>query len=696
MAVSSPFEGLSDIGSSRVDEPPMMPKDPYAYVVAAFQAPPSPDYVPGSEEPKQAPLSPEFVPEPVYPEFMPSEDDVFPAEEQPLPATVSPTIDSLGYITDSDPEEYEEDPEEDPIDYPEDDDEEEEEHPSPVDFVLPPVHRVTARMSIRAQTPISLPSDIEVARLLAIPTPPPSPLSLLSSPLPPILSPLPQILSPPLLVSSPSLPASPTYPLRYRSAMIRLRAETPFTSNLLPLSTPPSGTPPLLPISLPTPSPPLLFPSTDCRAVVSKVSLPPRKRLCIALGLRYEVGKSSSAPTTRPTAGFRVDYGFVATLDDEIRRDPKRYVGYGITDTWDDMVEDMQGTPTETNVEGLSQRMTNFVTTVRQDTNEIYVRLDDAQDDRLLMSGRLNMLHRERRAHAHTALLMKRKARLSREAWVRSIDASGTARSKKMAPKRTIRANPADTTTTTSVTNTQLKAMIDQGVTDALAARALTWWNSHVRTVGHDVAYAMTWADLKKKMTDKYCPRGEIKKLETELWNLKVKGTDVIGYNQRFQELALLCVRMFPEESDKIKRHVSGLPDMIHGSVVALKPKTMQEAIEIATELMDKKIRTFAERQTENKRKQDDNQQQQQQNKRQNTGRAYTAGSGEKKPYVGSKPLCPKCNYHHDGPCAPKCHKCNRVGHLAQDCRSPANTNASNNQKGTKAGQKPTCYECGA
>ncbi|GKB21928.1 reverse transcriptase domain-containing protein [Tanacetum coccineum] len=69
----------------------------------------------------------------------------------------------------------------------------------------------------------------------------------------------------------------------------------------------------------------------------------------------------------------------------------------------------------------------------------------------------------------------------------------------------------------------------------------------------------------------------------------------------------------------------------------------------------------------------------------QNTGRAYTVGYGEKKPYEGSKPLCPKCNYHHDGPCAPKCHKCNRVGHLARDCRSPANTNASNNQRGTGA-----------
>ncbi|GJV00304.1 putative reverse transcriptase domain-containing protein [Tanacetum coccineum] len=97
----------------------------------------------------------------------------------------------------------------------------------------------------------------------------------------------------------------------------------------------------------------------------------------------------------------------------------------------------------------------------------------------------------------------------------------------------------------------------------------------------------------------------------------------------------------------------------------------------------------------ENKRKQDNNQQQPK-NKRQNTARAYAAGIGEKKLYRGSKPLCPKCNYHHDGPCAPKCHKCNQVGHLARDCRSPTNANTTNNQRGTGTGQKPTCYECGA
>ncbi|GJZ96053.1 putative reverse transcriptase domain-containing protein [Tanacetum coccineum] len=195
--------------------------------------------------------------------------------------------------------------------------------------------------------------------------------------------------------------------------------------------------------------------------------------------------------------------------------------------------------------------------------------------------------------------------------------------------------------------------------TCTLLAGALTWWNSHVRIVGQDVAYAMTWTDMRKKMTDKYCPRNEIKKLKVELWNLEVKGTDVIGYNQRFQELALLCVRMFPEESDKVGRYVDGLPDMIQKSVVASKLKTMQEATEMASELMDKKINTITERQAENKRKfentsRNNQNQQRQENKRQNTGRAYTAGSGDNKSlemqcsskgecrrHAGTKPLFP-------------------------------------------------------
>nr|GEZ83018.1 hypothetical protein [Tanacetum cinerariifolium] len=120
---------------------------------------------------------------------------------------------------------------------------------------------------------------------------------------------------------------------------------------------------------------------------------------------------------------------------------------------------------------------------------------------------------------------------------------------------------------------------------------ALTWWNSYVKTVTLKVAQAFPWKTLKKMMTDKYCPRGEIKKLKTNMWELKTKGTDVIGYSRCFQELELMCDRMFLEESDRVEKYISGLPDTIHDSVKATRPKTMQQAIEFATELMDKRIR---------------------------------------------------------------------------------------------------------
>ncbi|GJW28967.1 putative reverse transcriptase domain-containing protein [Tanacetum coccineum] len=197
--------------------------------------------------------------------------------------------------------------------------------------------------------------------------------------------------------------------------------------------------------------------------------------------------------------------------------------------------------------------------------------------------------------------------------------------------------------------------------TCTLLGAALTWWNGHMRTLGHDAAYAMTWGTFKKKLTDKYCPNGEIKKLEIELWNLK------------------------------IDKYIGGLPDNIHGNVMSARPKTLDFAIELANDLMDQKLRTYAERQNENKRKADDssrNNHQQQPHKKQNVARAYTAGPGEKKAYTGDLPLCTKCNYHHTGQCAPKCGKCKRYGHATTDCW----VNTNNNNKNQKAG---ACYECG-
>ncbi|GJU28817.1 putative reverse transcriptase domain-containing protein [Tanacetum coccineum] len=187
------------------------------------------------------------------------------------------------------------------------------------------------------------------------------------------------------------------------------------------------------------------------------------------------------------------------------------------------------------------------------------------------------------------------------------------------------------------------------------------------------------------------------------------------AYNSRFQELALLVTGMFLEETDKIERYVGGMPDLIYSSVVASKPKTMQEAIEMATELMDRRISTVAERQAESKRKFEDtprNNQNQPPNKRQNTGRAYAAGNGDKKSYEGTKPLCPKCNFNHYGPCIPKCTNCKKLGHLAKDCRSrPAtannnNNNRNNNNNNNRNNNNPraqgantnaiVCFECGA
>ncbi|GJT54046.1 hypothetical protein Tco_0989100 [Tanacetum coccineum] len=445
MEVSSPFEGLSDIGSPRADDHEYlellgMPEDPYA--------PPSPDYVPGPEH----------------------TDDKIVAEDQPDAEDASPIAHSPDYVLESDPEadpeeDDDEDPEEDPVDYSangrdakddedepseedEDDDvdmeadgdEEEEEHPAPADSVVvalpatdqapsaeetkpfetdesaatPPPHpayHVTARISIPAPVPTPLWSDAEVARLLAISTPPSSPLSPWSSPLPQIPSPsLP--LSPPSPVLSPAPPPSPIRSLGYRAAMIRMRAEAASTSHSLPLPPPfilsptrpdaPSlGIPPPLPISVPTSSPPLLLPSASRREDRPEVTLPPRKRLGIALGPGYEVGESSSAAAARPAGGLRADYGFVATMDREIRRDPEREIGYGITDSWDEIVETLQGAPVSTDTE-LGRHVTAFETRVRQDTDEVYTRLDDEQSQRQLLAGWLNMLFRDRQAHAYT------------------------------------------------------------------------------------------------------------------------------------------------------------------------------------------------------------------------------------------------------------------------------------------------------
>nr|GEW28810.1 hypothetical protein [Tanacetum cinerariifolium] len=142
-------------------------------------------------------------------------------------------------------------------------------------------------------------------------------------------------------------------------------------------------------------------------------------------------------------------------------------------------------------------------------------------------------------------------------------------------------------------------------------------WN---RTLGHDVAYAITWETLKKKMTDKYCPR------------------------------ALICTKFISDEKEKVDKYIGGLPDNIHGNVMSARPKTLDEAIE------------------------------------QNVAQAYVIGTGERKEYAETLPLCNKCKFHHNGPCTTKYANCKKVGHLTRDCWNPTTTSSQ---------KIITCYECG-
>nr|GEV12380.1 hypothetical protein [Tanacetum cinerariifolium] len=161
------------------------------------------------------------------------------------------------------------------------------------------------------------------------------------------------------------------------------------------------------------------------------------------------------------------------------------------------------------------------------------------------------------------------------------------------------RTAPATATSTTLITAPAIRALIARGVADALAEQeiqrntnlngdgsqgsgsgvvGLTQWFERMETVfhivGHDVAYGMPWKTIIKIMTVKYCPRSE--------------------------------------ESDEVEKYVGGLLNMIQGNVMSARPKTMQEAIELANDLMDQKVRAYAERQAKNKRKFDNNNQAQQ------------------------------------------------------------------------------------
>ncbi|GJY13730.1 putative reverse transcriptase domain-containing protein [Tanacetum coccineum] len=206
--------------------------------------------------------------------------------------------------------------------------------------------------------------------------------------------------------------------------------------------------------------------------------------------------------------------------------------------------------------------------------------------------------------------------------------------------------------------------------TCTLLNSVLTWWNSHKRTIGTEATFAMSWRELMKLITEVYCPRNEIQKIETELWNLTVKNNDLTAYTQRFQESTMMCTKMVLEEKDRVEKFIGGLPDNIQGNVIAAEPIKLQDAVRIANNLMDQNLKGYVVKNAENKRRLEVNQ-------RDNRGQQPPF----KRPNVGR-------------PCTVRCGKCNKVGHLTQDCKVTISTTST--QRGQVVNQRVvTCFECG-
>nr|GEV13871.1 hypothetical protein [Tanacetum cinerariifolium] len=535
----------------------------YTFPIAS----PSPDYVPGPEHPLSAdyvpclehlpsPIEIPYIPESEYPEYLESSVDEVPFEDQPLSADALPITTSPDYVADSDPKkDPEEDPEDDEADYPtdggdgddehsddddtddedpeeepfEEDDKEEEEHLAPTDSSAVPIvdltHLRSTRKTIKPELPMSASMKACIARHVTLPSPP---LLIPSLPLP-FPSPL------------TTCPTDTGAPLGYRAAGIRMRA---------------------------------LLLSTSCRTDIPEANIPPQKRACLTTpALGFKIRESSAAGAARQ----------LGPIEFNLRRSRVKKAGYGITDMWDEIVNKLIEIASAT-LKGLNERVTELETTVRQRTDKFDIRFEEAQDDRALLIAQVNTLFRDRLDPHPTAMLIDRETQLTMALGRIKIleardpkpqegpaEAGSSCVAAALAKHDANRSRKGDNSNDSGTCRRrQMTTPREFSYIDFLKCQSMSFQG----TEGVDVAYAIPWATLKRMITDKYCLRGKIQKLESKYWNLKVKGINLLNYNHRFQELALMC--------DK------------------------NEAIEFATEMMDKKMLTHAERHVENNRKIDD------------------------------------------------------------------------------------------
>ncbi|GJS71962.1 putative reverse transcriptase domain-containing protein [Tanacetum coccineum] len=546
---------------------------------------PSPNYIPGLEEPQTPPVphdederepmfiqphDPDYVPKPIYPEYILLEDKhEFPAEEQPLPSVVSPTAESPGYVVKldpkEDPEEYEDDETEDGlVDYPMDggedgddddgdsygddtddedegdeedeDEEEEEEHLALADsaVVVPTVELVSPPEGTKPVIPPPSAGEC-LARCMAS--------SAHSSP-PPVPSPL--------------LPSSGC-PTQIQTLRI---ASTQALVNVVTVALP---SPPLPPL------PPSLYipPTVNSRDDILESERPPCKRSCLfALGSRYEVGESSTA---RPTGGQGIDYG----------------------DTWVDLAKAVPEIAPMTMGE-VNTRVTELAELHEHDAQDLYALLEDAQDSRTHISQRVTM---------------------------------DSQRAEMVELLETDHRHQAQIVETLHVMRDMRREMGDMQA-ELLALRG------ELGSQHQMLEFQITKMLLEMRIVTSSRNEGIV---GLTRWIEKMESVfNISGCAIENQFVA--------NETEKVDKYISGLPDSIYGNVKSARPKTLDETIELANDLM-----------------------------------------GEKKPYDGSLPKSSGntnvANTQKGNGANPKgngCFECEAPGHFKRDCPKLNNKDGGN------------------
>ncbi|GJU75886.1 putative reverse transcriptase domain-containing protein [Tanacetum coccineum] len=421
----------------------------------------------------------------------------------------------------------------------------------------------------------------------------------------------------------------------------------PFTAHAITITSTNNNQPPLY-----------IPPPVDRRDDIPESEQPPRKRLCLStLGSRYEIGESSTA---RPTGGRGIDYGFVSTVDAEERRQGVRDVGYGIRDTWIDPAETVPEVAPMT-VGEVNTRVTELAELHEHDTQDLYALLEDAQDSRSRISQRVDMdsqrvdlLMGDRMTLQETVWMVEEEAYASREAWAHSIGLSQathqelqTHRDHVYAHGTHIQAHQAQLQLQSTLIQTQHQVYETRFQMQQAEIAALR--ESDRRRQAQMAETLRVMRDMRREMSDMQAellahreqqgrarqpgPDARIPDHQDASGDADshVKGNDVPAYTKRFQELTLICTKFCANETEKINKYIRRLPDNIYRNVKSSKPKTLDETIELANDLMDQKLRTYAEK-SDNKRKADDSSRnnhrhQQQPFKKQNVAKVYNMGT---------------------------------------------------------------------